>query len=66
MEGDEMPDAAEQVVQLLTAETQELYVPITHSLLLFDLALPSSYASSARNIRIGAVRAPFILIYHKT
>ena len=25
-----MPDAAEQVVQLLTAETQELYVPIAH------------------------------------
>ena len=54
-----------RVLECSAVETQELYVPITHSLLLFDLALPSSSASTARNIRIDAVRAPFIWIYHK-
>ena len=50
-----------RVPECSAVETQELYVPITHSLLLFDLALPSSSASTARNIRyIYAVRAPFI------
>ena len=53
------------MLECSAVETQELYVPITHSLLLCDLALPSSSASTARNIRIDAVRAPFIWIYHK-